>query len=88
MREAYELQQGLEGSTSLAEGTARLLPGQSVVQNVQEIREGHPCKRLDGLHLEPCQKFPGLWEISGTSFKHPLKFLVKRGHLRGRHSEN
>ena len=88
MEEAYELQQGLEGSMSLVEGTTRFLPDQSIVQNNQEIREGHWCKGLDDPHLEPCQQLPGLCEISGTSFKHPLKFLVKGGHLRGRHSGN
>jgi hypothetical protein len=40
---------------------------------------------LHGLHLELGEQVSGLCKISGTSFKHLLKLLVKRTHMRGRH---
>lgn len=46
------------------------------------------CSGLDGSYLELCECLPGLCEISRTGFKHPLEFLVERGHPSGRHAGN
>jgi len=52
MGEAHELQRGLGGSTSLVEGTTRLLPGQSKARSVQGVHERPWHGGLDGSHLE------------------------------------
>ena len=88
MGEAHELQQGPRELTTLVEGTAQLLPGQSKAQNVRGVHERPQYSEPDGSHLELCKQLPCLCEIGGASFKHHLEFMIERGHMRGRHAGN
>ena len=67
----------------------RVQPGfhqANLIQGIQETRERRRWNGFDGMYLELCEKLPSLCEISRTRFKHPLEFLVKRCHARGRHA--
>jgi len=77
VRDAHELQQGLGGPASPVEGTTRLLPGQSTVRNVREIRERPWRGVLNHSYLELGEQLPGLREIRRTGFKHTLKLLIE-----------